>query len=389
MIINSLIRYFSGSVTFQAENGFIERLINLCAENSLPLWDFHRTDTGFQAVCRAGDYKRIKGFSRKVNVDVSLVGKKGFFFQAGKYRRRWGLFAGLAASLLFLFFSQCFVWEIEVVGNERISSQLILKELEALGVRRFAFIPGIDFRMKKQEALLAMPQLSWLVINQNGCRLQVEVTERQTPPLIQESDPCDIIAARTGQIKYMDVYNGEKQVEVNYTVKEGDVIVRGVYQLESGQIIVSHAAAKVIAEVQFDKSLSLDMEQLSKEYTGETKTRFCLDLFSLRLPLYLASRMPGSWDAAGQTHHLTIGKQELPIGLYTVTYRFYEKKSDAISLEEARQVLKDSFDQYEAQLKGTVILERQTSETLQNGVLTRTVRYRAEQDIARESPVNP
>lgn len=387
MIINSLIRYFSGSVTFQAENGFPERLINLCAESGISLWDFKRTDVGFQAVCRAGDYKRIKQFSKRVNVDVSLRGKKGFFFQAGKYRKRWGLFAGLAASLLFLFVSQCFVWEIEVAGNERVSSQQILSELEALGVRRFAFIPNIDFRMKKQEALLAMPQLSWLVINQNGCRLRVEVAERQIPPLIKEDDPCDIVAARTGQIKYMDVYAGERQVGVNYTVREGEVIVRGVYQLESGQTIVSHAAAKVIAEVQFDKSLSLDMEQLSKDYTGRTKTRFCLDLFSLRLPLYLASPVPGSYDITGQSHHIRLGGKELPIGLYSLHYRFYEKKPDAISIEEARQVLTDSFQQYEAQLKGTVILDRKSIETLQDGVLTRKVSYLAEQDIARESPV--
>lgn len=390
MLLNSLIRYVNGNVTFVAENGFGERLINLCATNNITLWDFHKTEVGFQAVCNARDYKKVKEFSQKVNVEVSILRKKGLFFKANKYRKRWGLFGGVIAFFVVLFLSQCFVWEIEVTGNEKVPSGIVLSELKSLGIHRFSFIPSIDFRMKKQEALLAMPQFSWLSINQNGCKLIVEVTERRVPPVIKEDTPCNVVAARTGQIKYMEVYSGERQTNINYTVQKGDLIVKGIYAMPNGNIVKSHASAKVIAEVQFDKSLSLDMNQFSKEYTGKTKKRYYLDLFDCKIPLFIATKMKGDYDVTGQANRISFFGTELPIGIYSLHYQFYEKQTDSISLEEAGKVLSDSFRQYEAlELKGSTILDRKVIETLENGVLTRKVSYTVEQDIAKTAEIDP
>lgn len=391
MIVNRLVRYLGGNVKFEAKNGFGERLINLCANNNIGLWDLHKSEEGFTANCLAKDYREIKKLSKRVNVEVKICQKRGFVFQAGKYRKRWGLFVGGVLFFAFIFLSQCFVWEIDVTGNEKVADHVILAELEELGVHKLSFIPSIDFRQKKQEALLRLPQLSWLTINKNGCRLTVDVTERQVPPVIRDTTaPCDVVAARTGQIKYMEIYNGVAATGLNYTVNEGDVIVSGTYVTKFGDTVKVHADAKVIAEVQFEKSISLDIDQLAKEYTGKTRTRYYFSLFSLKIPLFIATPVGGDYDVNGEEHSLVLFGQELPLGIYSMHYRFYEKKEAAISMEEARAVLQDSFSQYEAtDLKDMAIIDRKTDEVLKDGILTMTVHYTAEENIAKQVEIDP
>lgn len=385
MIVHRFIRAFAGTVRFATGNGLCERLINLCAENNVSLWDFHKTEDGFSAVCTAKDYKKICSFAERVNVEVTVLQKKGILFRLGKYSRRWGLFVGIVLFLLFLLLSQCFVWEIEVSGNTTVPTSVILNELEDIGVKKWSFIPGLDLLLKKQEALLKLPQLSWLAINKNGCRLIVSVTERKLPPTIREDTPCNIVAAQTGQIRYMEVYRGKKMVEENYTVQKGQILVSGEYETDLGDPILVHADAKIIAEVQFDKTLSLDIEQLSKRYTGQEKKRYYLNLFSLRIPLFIATPIQGDYDAVLQQNPICLFNRELPIGIDSIHYRFYEKEPDAMTTEQAEEVLTNSFRQYEAtELKGSVILSRTVQTAQTDGVFSMTVSYIAEQDIAKK-----
>ncbi len=290
--------------------------------------------------------------------------------------------------IIFTGVMQCFVWEIEVIGNDKVKTSAILSELEQIGVHKFSFIPNIDFRMKKQEALLNMPQLSWLTINQRGCKLTVKVTERALAPLIRENAPCDIVASKTGQIRYMEVYNGTKLIGENYTVTKGDKIVSGELTDKNGKISYLHSDAKIIAEVQFDKILSVDIEQLSKEYTGKTKTRHFLNIFSFKLPLFIATKLDGTADVTSQDNPIVIFDKKLPIGIYSLHYNFYNKKPQKLSIEDAMEVLDNCFLQYEAtELKDCAIIGRTKTETLTNSVLRINVAYIVEEDIAKKEPI--
>lgn len=388
MIINKIVRYFNGEIHFEASNGFSERLINLCAANNILMRDFRKTPEGFRATVSSKDYKATKRLGKKANVETRIISKRGFMFKANKYKNRWGIVVGILVFICFISAMQFFVWDIDVIGNEKVKSSVILSELKDLGVHRFSFIPSIDFRMKKQKALLRLPQLSWLTINRNGCKLTVNVTERVFAPQIRENDPCDIVAAKTGQIRYMEVYNGTKLINENYTVLKGDKIVSGTFTNKKGEVSYVHSDAKIIAEVQFNKTLSIDIAQLSKEYTGVTKTRHYLDFYSMKLPLFIATRLDGSYDITEQNKPLVLFGKELPIGIHTNKYSFYNKKPEKLSQKEARKVLDNCFLQYEAnELNDCAIISRRVTQSLENSVLKLTTEYIVEENIAQKQEI--
>lgn len=388
MIINTIVRYFNGEVHFEAVNGFCERLINLCSANNILMWDFEKTQEGFCAAVSSKDYKTVKKLGKKANVETKIKTKHGFMFKANKYKSRFGIVLGLLMFIAISCLMQCFVWEIEVEGNRNVKTSVILSELEEIGVHRFSFIPNIDFRMKKQQALLNMPQLSWLTINHSGSKLSVKVTERALAPIIRETAPCDVVAAKTGQIRYMEVYDGVKLIDEKYTVSKGDMIVSGTLITPKGEVSYMHADAKVIAEVQFNKTLSVDIKQLSKEYTGEVKTRNYLDIFSLKLPLFAATKIDGNYDITTQNNPVMLFGRELPIGIYSLHYNFYDEKTQMLSVKAARKVLDECFMQYEAtELKKCAIIGREVTQSLEGAVLKVNTAYTVEEDIAKQVPI--
>lgn len=388
-MLNKLLRFFAGNCRFSAENGLVERLLNHCAEEKILLWKLEKTPEGFRASCLKRNYPAVLELGRRVNVEVGLVEEKGLPQLIARYRFRVGILAGILFLLGFLLVSQYFVWDIQVVGNSTVRTEVILEELSELGVERFAFIPELDFLRKRDEALLQIPQLAWMSITRTGSRLTVYVTERTYPPKLDTEEPCDIVASRTGQIHYMEVYNGTEVRKVNDTVIQGDVLVSGIQVTKNGNTAQVHSSAKIIAEVQFEKTLSLDLAQYSKVYTGKEKTRYYLELFSLRIPLYLAASVEGEYDLSASLNLLRLFGKEFPIGIGSLHYRFYEKQSGELSLEEGRKILREQFAQYEAlELADTAILGRDIAEVVRGGVLSMTVQYLAEEDIAREAPLD-
>ncbi len=388
MIVNKILRYLCGYVHFKAENGFTERLINLCASNNISLNKIKKTPEGFEAITLLHEFKKVEALAKKANVEVYKVNEKGIPSRAGKYKRRWGMMIGICLLFLFLVISQSFVWQIEVKGNEKVSTNLILSELKQEGIHKWSYIPKLNFFEKKQKLMLRLPELSWISVNISGCKLNVSVSERYMPPMINENTPCDIVASKTGHIRYMEVYNGVVMTKVNYTVNEGDLIVSGKFLSKQGKELLIHADAKVIAEVQFDKALEIDIDQLSKEYTGKVKNRYYVDFLSSKLPLFISTKMKGNFDIIETKNPMMIFSKELPLGITKKQYKFYTKKKDALSQEQAKEILRDSYKQYELiELKDSVILNKEETVSMKNGVMRMTMSYIAEQDIAKRREI--
>lgn len=385
-MINRIIRYFNGSIKFHVTNGFGERLINLANENNINLWDIDRLSDGFIATVQARNYKYIVEFAKKSNVDIEIVSKNGLWFKAYKYKYRLGLFLGVILSLVFLIAMQNIVWEIEVIGNQKVSSNTILTELEKLGIHQYTLITDIDFQNIKQEALLNLPQLSWLAIRRDGCKLTVQVSERSIPPVLEDSYPCDIVAASTGLILYMEVYAGETLVEVNHTVHEGQKLVSGVIESERLDIITKvHANAKIIAQVQFDKTLGIDINHLAKEYT-EVKTYKYLTFFDiLQIPLFIATKQVQAYDVTSCHEYFELFTMKLPIGLKTATYSYYNEVEEVLTADMALDVLEESFYLYEqTELKDFAILDRKFNSWQEDDVVYVRIDYIAEENIAKK-----
>lgn len=385
MLIDKVINYFKGTILFKINDPYTEKLLNFCRVNEITLKRIKKVNAECTATCFYKDYAFLEEWAKKNNISITPVKKRGVPFKLKKYRYRWGIAVGMFLFAFCLVGSQFFVLDISVEGNSTVETKTIINELDKLGVSKFKFIPSIDFRIKKHEALLSMPKLSWLTINHQGCRLFVKVTEKEADVYIKDTEICDIVASDTGLILHMEVYNGTKVTDKNYTVEKGDVLVKGEFLNKLEEVTKVHADAKVIAQVQFEKTISLNMKDSIKDYTGKKTIRYYIDFFSLKLPLFIATPVKGEYDYYSDSFPIYCFGKKLPIGIIKIEYEYYTLLKEKVDKIECKSKIENEFLRYEAlELSDCVILDRKDKETVKNGVITIKRSYTVEKNIAKK-----
>lgn len=251
-----------------------------CGKEELLLFNVKANETGFRASCLFREYAQVEALAEVCGVTVTRISEQGLPLKLARYRWRFMLPCGILLVLFLLALSQSFLWTIEVRGNRDVSAEAIRMIMAEEGYSKMTFLPNKDLRMTCQNVMLKLPQLSFITINRYGSRLEVIVAERTLKTEIHSEEPCDIVAAQDGVVRSIEVYQGEKATGAGYAVSAGEVLAHGHYQTKKGQIMLVHADAKVIAEVFFEKTISIDLNEVAVEYTGEESEETSLYLFS-------------------------------------------------------------------------------------------------------------
>ena len=385
MFLLRLLHFLLGYVRFKAWGDFPERLLNLCAARQVPVWGIVRREGRIEGRVYAKDYKKMRRIRARSGARLRILDKKGLPFLLRRYKRRAGLAVGFALFFLILHGMSTFVWTVDVAGNERVPDQQILEALERVGIREGARISSIDPANVRQRLMLEVPELSWAAVNIEGTKATVDVKEtRVVPEKIDESAPCNLKAVRDGRVIGHQVTDGQLTVQIGDAVVAGDLLVSGVIQHADGSSSLKHAAGQVFAETQRTIEYTARFNQTETFRTGRVRTKRVLQLFGLRIPLYLGS-VPKPYEKETRTDRLAFGDATLPISV--VTADFYETAQRDYTLDQAGALAfaREKIVQLEQeQLEGAEILSKNESvEVLEEGVRV-TVHYVCKENIAVE-----
>ena len=100
MSVISIIRFFRGTVRFSIRDGFLERFINLCAQNRVPVWEGRREGNRYTACTTLTGSRRLPELAQKAGVVLEPGRQGGAPVLLRRYRKRTGLFAGAALVLV-------------------------------------------------------------------------------------------------------------------------------------------------------------------------------------------------------------------------------------------------------------------------------------------------
>lgn len=314
-MIEGLVRWFPGWVRVEAEGGYPERLLNELVQAGVSLWRIRRRGEGVRFSCPAADYRRIRPFARRACVRMRMRHKHGLPFWRHRYRHRKGLLMGVCLYGLILALLAPRIWVIEVVGNEKTSTQAVLQVAESRGVRLGAKMAEVDVKGLQIRGPDQLDAVAWMTVNPSGCVARIEVVEREpTPEVIDLSQPSDLVAVRDGKILETEVRSGQLLVKAGEAVTAGTVLITGRGDAETGRPD-TRAYGAVWAETRRRITVSVPLQDRCLVPEGEPICRPTFSFLCWDFPLYSSSPLQGEFVSRETRHHLTVGGRELPLGL--------------------------------------------------------------------------
>ncbi len=352
-----LYRFFLGILEIEVYGIYPEKMLNLCEKHKISVWDIRFQKGKICCKINVKDFKKLPKIFRHQGVRLHILKRWGLPFFTNKYKRRFGVFAGLLIFILMLNILSNFVWVIEVRGNKSVSYKEIITDCRKIGVKEGIPAKSLDAKNKAQELLLLNDKLSWASFNIEGCVLTVDITEI-TPKDEVEFLASNLVADSDGIIKHIDVTVGNCVVKVGDTVKKGDVLVSGIIENENGTKFVK-SRGKIIADTVTVTELTQNYITKESVLNGRQKSKTVLELFTFKIPLYLGAEK-GEYESSYKAENLKLFGNAIPIRLHEKQFIFKETKDVKLDFDlacerlskqiEAKypnaEIQKDFFDNY-------------------------------------------
>ena len=393
-----LMNFLRGMVTLTVTGPFPERLINLCAQEEIDFWAVTWLDMNtLRLTTRRRTLALLRSLAERVDCQVQVEGSRGLPDFLLRFRKRHAFLVGLTLSLCAVAVLSRFVLTIEVTGNERVPTAVILTQLRQLGVKPGVYGPSIERQQVAQEALLELEELSWMGINLHGTRLEVIVRERiPAPKRIDETGYYDIVAEADGIITQVEAELGDAVVQEGDTVLAGETLISGTVTMEPPQYsdhptryYQTHARGRVWARTWRTLTAAIPLQAEVKEYTGESRRGWTLEWMGRRWTLWGGGAAGPGWEQRAETWQAVLpGGVTLPLSLERETRRAYTTRTAEVDLEAAQSLLEGRLLERLEELVGEdgTVTSVDYSARAVEGRLQVTLTAECREEIGREVP---
>lgn len=384
----SIIRWLLGYVKFTFLNGFTEGFINDCFKNNLNIKDIAETENGITASADIKTYFRLHRIAFRHGGRVKAVKRKGLPFFLHPLKNRWGILVGMAFSVFLISFMGGFIWNVTVVGNDRVTDAKIVDYLACNGFKTGMRWSDTDKENLEFGVMAEFDEVSWISINKIGSLALVEINEtRDKPNITDNSKITNVVAEDDGIIIHVTALGGWSQVKAGDAVSKGDLLISGVNESEVDEKNhFAHAHGTVLANVNTTLSLNISREQKDKDFykSAEYKSLF---FFGIKIPLYFKAEQ-GDFDENVSRANLVYNHFRLPIGIETKKCEYYNVISNRLSDETLEELARSELEKLKAdKLKNAEIISENVEVEMQDNVCIITGSYNIVKNIGTEQEI--
>ena len=358
MFFKILFNYILGYVNIKIEGFYIERFINICKSKGILLWNMKREKSSIlYANISINDFKILKNISKTSSCNIKLTKKMGLPFIFNKYKKRKIFFILLIFVLIVLLISSNYIWNIEIIGDNRIDKNEIIEELKNNGLSIGVAKSKLDTKSVINDIRMKREDIAWIGIDIKGTNAIVEIVESEKKPDIVKTDEyCNIISEKSGIITRINVSNGTAKVKVGDIVKEGDILVEGKLEGKYTEPIYVHAAADIEIKTWYSIRKNFEYKQVIEQKTGNTETKYSIKINNLQINFYKVLSKFENYDTISENKKLSLFSNfYLPIEI--IKQENYEKKYEAVQYSKD-ELKKKSINELEEELNKQINEEK-------------------------------
>lgn len=337
----NFVYFIFGSAVVFADYNNITKLLNLCMCCCIPYTDFVSCPDGVRLRFRLSALKTLKKEADKRNISFAVEKQGGLPVLLGRYKRRYGIFAGIAIAIILVVLSRLFVWDVDVIGNESITSTQVKELLKDYGFGVGTYIPSVNTDKIENRLLIDSDKISWISINVIGNMAQVQIREYSNAENeIDVVKPANLVASKAGIVREVRIYRGNVIVGAGKYVEKGELLVSGLYDSNILGYRYTRASGEVYAETVSEYFIEIPYEYEGAVYTGEEYCEKYLNFFDFSISISKNNRKEDAlYDKIDIVENCSLPDgTKTPFDLRTVKYSKYEMQDMTRTPQEAEEL---------------------------------------------------
>lgn len=375
MYFKIILNYILGYVNILVEGYFVEKFINICNKQKIFLWNLKRSKTTIiYTNVSIKDFKKLKPIAQKTKCKIKIKSKKGLPFIFNKYKKRKIFVIGLAMVLITIFTLSKFIWNIEVIGNEKINDDEIIQIANENNLKIGKFKNKVDTKKIINKLRLERDDIAWIGIEIKGTNAIIKIVESiPKPNIIDDEEFCNIVATKDAIIKKISAQNGTPVVKEGEIVKKGTVLIAGWLEGKYTGTRYVHATGSVQGKVWYTQKERIYFKQQKKEQTGNAENKYSLNINNFKINFNKGVSKFKNYDTIETNKKVKLFSNfYLPIELIKITntevnitditYTLEEAKN--IGIEKAKQELNNKIENLD-NILSIQINDSQTSEYIE------------------------
>lgn len=329
--MKKLIDYFRGCVRLRLHGCEPERCLQALLRAGVTFWDTEKPDE-FTLILTAyrSDAARAERLARRCQCDAEVTALRSFRGDFRGLKRRRALLMGMLLAVAGAVVAPNIILDVEVTGCETLAPEQVLRALDDLGVHFGTWGPSIDSEQLRNDMLRTIPELRWIGVNWSGMKARVQVSEyaAEKPPL-ERRGCASLVSCAEGVVTRLEVYNGQAAVAPGDAVREGQVLISGLVDLERC-CRATRALGEVYAETRREWTVLTPDTRLIR--TPERLCGVCIWLCAGRKRI----KIFGSSGIFGGDCVKMINRKTMRLPLSLCVERYYRTTPQETELTEAR-----------------------------------------------------
>lgn len=341
MIFKNLESYISGYLKINIEGYYIERFINICRKENIPVWNIKKEkDIRLAFNIKIKDFKKICKIAKTTKCKLKIKKKKGFPFILNRYRKRKIFAIFLIIVIILIGMSSNYVWNIEVIEENGNNLENIMQNLNQSGLVVGKRKSEINTKEVINKVRLERNDIAWMGIELKGTNAIVKVVKSdEKPDIIDENEYCSIVADKAGIITKISAQDGTANVKVGDTINEGETLINGWVEGKYTGIRYVHAKGEIQAKVWYTKHKFIEYNTTEKRETGNQEEKYAIKFNNFKINLGKGVSKFEIYDTIETENKFKIFSDfYLPISIVKTTNKEIENVQKKYNKEEAKML---------------------------------------------------
>lgn len=341
MIFKNLESYISGYLRTNIEGYYIERFINICRKENIPVWNIKKEkEIRLAFNIKIKDFKKICKIAKTTKCKLKIKKKKGFPFILNRYRKRKIFAIFLILVIILIGMSSNYVWNIEVIEENGNNLENIMQNLNQSGLGVGKRKSEINTKEVINKVRLERNDVAWMGIELKGTNAIVKVVKSdEKPDIIDENEYCSIVADKAGIITKISAQDGTANVKVGDTINEGETLINGWVEGKYTGIRYVHAKGEIQAKIWHTKHKFIEYNTTEKRETGNQEEKYAIKFNNFKINLGKGVSKFEIYDTIETENKFKIFSDfYLPISIVKTTNKEIENVQKKYNKEEAKML---------------------------------------------------